>query len=37
MDIRFTSVGNHEFDEGLAELRRLQDGGAHDATGLAVR
>ncbi len=25
--------GNHEFDEGLAELYRLQYGGHHDATG----
>jgi 5'-nucleotidase len=24
-----TSVGNHEFDEGQAELRRMQRGGCH--------
>jgi 5'-nucleotidase len=23
------AVGNHEFDEGAAELRRMQDGGCH--------
>ncbi|MEO3766932.1 bifunctional metallophosphatase/5'-nucleotidase [Streptomyces sp. B5E4] len=26
-------VGNHEFDEGVAELRRLQDGGNHPEDG----
>ncbi|WBB58441.1 bifunctional metallophosphatase/5'-nucleotidase [Streptomyces sp. WMMC500] len=26
-------VGNHEFDEGLAELRRLADGGCHPEDG----
>lgn len=26
-------VGNHEFDEGIAELRRLQDGGNHPEDG----
>ena len=26
-------VGNHEFDEGLAELRRLEDGGDHPKDG----
>ena len=25
--VEFTSVGNHEFDKGAAELRRLQSGG----------
>lgn len=25
--LEFTSVGNHEFDRGTVELRRLQDGG----------
>ncbi len=25
--LEFTSVGNHEFDHGLAELRRMQSGG----------
>lgn len=28
-----TAVGNHEFDEGVAELRRLQDGGCHPVDG----
>ncbi|GAA3979016.1 bifunctional metallophosphatase/5'-nucleotidase [Streptomyces marokkonensis] len=28
-----TSVGNHEFDEGAAELGRLQDGGCHPTEG----
>ena len=27
--LEFTSVGNHDFDRGLAELQRLQDGGCH--------
>ena len=29
----FTSVGNHEFDEGTAELRRMQEGGCHPVDG----
>ncbi len=33
MGLCFSAVGNHEFDRGLAELRRLQDGGCHPATG----
>ncbi|MFF4606956.1 bifunctional metallophosphatase/5'-nucleotidase [Streptomyces sp. NPDC001339] len=28
-----TSVGNHEFDEGRAELQRMQDGGCHPKDG----
>ncbi|MFB6889614.1 bifunctional metallophosphatase/5'-nucleotidase [Kitasatospora sp. NPDC056327] len=28
-----TSVGNHEFDEGSAELLRLQNGGCHPTDG----
>lgn len=28
-----TSVGNHEFDEGKAELLRLQNGGCHPTDG----
>lgn len=28
-----TSVGNHEFDEGRAELERLQQGGCHPEDG----
>jgi 5'-nucleotidase len=31
MDV--TSVGNHEFDEGVAELLRLQNGGCHPVDG----
>ena len=27
--LQVTSVGNHEFDEGWAELRRMQNGGCH--------
>jgi hypothetical protein len=30
-----TSVGNHEFDEGPAELRRLKRGGCHPIDGCA--
>ena len=28
-----TSVGNHEFDEGVTELKRLQRGGCHPVDG----
>jgi 5'-nucleotidase len=28
-----TSVGNHEFDEGITELKRLQFGGCHPSDG----
>jgi 5'-nucleotidase len=30
-------VGNHEFDEGLPELQRLQRGGCHPTDGCAFR
>lgn len=33
MGLRYSAVGNHEFDEGTAELRRLQEGGCHPNTG----
>lgn len=33
MGFTASAVGNHELDEGLGELLRLQDGGAHPATG----
>lgn len=33
MDI--SSTGNHEFDEGIPELRRLLDGGCHPVDGCA--
>jgi len=31
--LEFTSVGNHEFDKGPTELKRLQDGGCRLANG----
>ncbi len=33
MGLDFNGVGNHEFDEGLAELRRMQSGGCHPVDG----
>ncbi|MET8470380.1 bifunctional metallophosphatase/5'-nucleotidase [Streptomyces sp. NPDC006422] len=33
LDLDVTSVGNHEFDEGAAELARLQKGGCHPKDG----
>jgi 5'-nucleotidase len=33
MHVDFASVGNHEFDKGAAELRRIQDGGCHPTQG----
>jgi 5'-nucleotidase len=33
MEIDFVAVGNHEFDEGVAELERLQSGGCHPEDG----
>ena len=33
MGLDFNGVGNHEFDEGLAELRRMQQGGPHPVEG----
>ncbi len=33
MAIDFVAVGNHEFDEGVAELERLQRGGCHPEDG----
>ncbi|MGW2656746.1 bifunctional metallophosphatase/5'-nucleotidase [Streptomyces sp. NPDC001478] len=33
MNLDVTSVGNHEFDEGVTELRRLQNGGCHPVEG----
>jgi 5'-nucleotidase len=33
MGLEVSAVGNHEFDHGLAELRRLQDGGCHPVDG----
>ncbi|MFE7115251.1 bifunctional metallophosphatase/5'-nucleotidase [Streptomyces sp. NPDC057654] len=33
LDLDVTSVGNHEFDEGRAELTRMQRGGCHPKDG----
>ncbi|NLU74295.1 bifunctional metallophosphatase/5'-nucleotidase [Streptomyces sp. HNM0575] len=33
MDLDVAGVGNHEFDEGREELKRLQDGGCHPKDG----
>ena len=33
MGLDVSSVGNHEFDEGVTELLRMQDGGCHPIDG----
>ena len=33
MGLDFASVGNHEFDEGIDELLRMQNGGCHPIDG----
>ncbi len=33
MDLDISSVGNHEFDEGVDELLRMQKGGCHPVDG----
>lgn len=33
MGLAINAVGNHEFDEGSAELLRMQDGGSHPVDG----
>ena len=33
MNVDFASIGNHEFDEGSAELLRMQNGGCHPIDG----
>ena len=33
MNVKLASVGNHEFDEGVAELKRIQKGGCHPTDG----
>jgi 5'-nucleotidase len=33
LGLQLSAVGNHEFDEGIAELRRMQHGGCHPVTG----
>ena len=36
MGLDYSAVGNHEFDEGVAELGRMQDGGCHPIDGCLV-
>lgn len=36
MGLDFTTVGNHEFDEGWQEVLRLQHGGCHPVDGCRV-
>jgi 5'-nucleotidase len=33
MGLRYNGVGNHEFDEGIDELMRMQHGGCHPVDG----
>jgi 5'-nucleotidase len=33
MGLEVSGVGNHEFDEGVAELKRMQNGGCHPVDG----
>jgi 5'-nucleotidase len=33
MGLEFNGVGNHEFDEGVGELLRMQNGGCHPVDG----
>lgn len=33
MGLSVSSVGNHEFDEGVSELLRMQKGGCHPVDG----
>jgi 5'-nucleotidase len=33
LGLDFSAVGNHEFDEGVDELLRMQDGGCHPVDG----
>ncbi|MCP9944348.1 bifunctional metallophosphatase/5'-nucleotidase [Streptomyces somaliensis] len=35
LDLDVSAVGNHEFDEGAAELARIQNGGCHPVDGCA--
>lgn len=37
MGVKASAVGNHEFDEGYAELRRIQLGGCHPVDGCQFR
>ena len=34
MNVDLASVGNHEFDKGTVELKRIQNGGCHPLDGL---
>ena len=36
MGLDYNGVGNHEFDEGLDELLRMQDGGCHPVDGCSA-
>ena len=33
MELDYNGVGNHEFDEGITELLRMQNGGCHPVDG----
>ena len=37
LGVRASVVGNHEFDEGYPELRRMQSGGCHPTDGCQFR
>ncbi|RZQ65458.1 bifunctional metallophosphatase/5'-nucleotidase [Amycolatopsis suaedae] len=37
LGVKASVVGNHEFDEGYAELKRMQFGGCHPADGCQFR
>ena len=37
MGLDYNGVGNHEFDEGAAELTRMQEGGCHPVEGCFAR
>lgn len=37
LDVSAAVVGNHEFDEGYAELQRIQSGGCHPEDGCQFR
>ncbi len=37
LGVAASAVGNHEFDEGFAELQRMQKGGCHPTDGCEFR
>ena len=37
LGVAASAVGNHEFDEGFAELQRMQEGGCHPTDGCEFR